>query len=84
MSSLGECSKWGLGGSFGFLPDPAVAPENFLNKSVQQLIKISTQFELDSIGRDLRTDLVIVALNFAERPASQNQAMRKYQYLSFR
>lgn len=85
---FGECSSWavwdmGPGDSFRCLPDQTVAPEYFLNKSVKQLNKISTQSELDSIGRDLRTDLILVALNFAERPANQKQAMRKYQYPSF-
>lgn len=85
---FGECSSWaiwdmGAGDSFRFLPDPAEAPKYFLNKSIQKLNRIASQTDLDSIGRDLRTDLILVALNFAERPENQKLAMQRFKYASF-
>lgn len=84
----GKCSSWAVWnvGScehVRYLPSPQLDPKAFINRSVIRLNVISSQEELDKLGWNLRNDVVLVALNFAERPETRFEATRELTHAAF-
>ncbi|WJY94131.1 hypothetical protein CFELI_02445 [Corynebacterium felinum] len=82
--SFGQCASWAvwkLGSSdhSRYAPEPLVAPDFHLNVAVAQLNAFSTTEEL----ADLHTDVVLVALNFAQRDGATKQAIDGLSFHAF-
>lgn len=75
----GECASWaiwklGVCEHLRYTPHLLTAPTFHLNKAVQTLNAIATEQDFDTFAGDLHTDVVLVALNFAERDIATKQA----------
>ena len=87
-SKYGQCSSWAVWNQgaceyLRFEPDAEAAPGFFLNTSVRKLNAICSQRDLDGLGWRLNPNVVLVALNFAERDERTKAATAGIHYHAF-
>ena len=87
-AKYGQCSSWAVWNQgaceyLGFEPDAGAAPGFFVNTSVRKLNAICSQRDLDGLGWRLNPNVVLVALNFAERDERTKAATAGIDYHAF-
>lgn len=87
-ATYGQCSSWavwrqGSAEHIRFQPAPTTAPDFWLNAAVKQLAGVASQQDLDTLGWQLNPNVVLVALNFAERDAATKEATKALPYHAF-
>ena len=87
-AKYGQCSSWAVWNQgaceyLRFEPDAEAAPGFFLNTSVRKLNAICSQRDLDGLGWRLNPNVVLVALNFAERDERTKAATAGIDYHAF-
>lgn len=79
----GLCGSWAVWNESTWHPDPIRAPQLKLDSVVRTFAGVRSQHHLDSDLPSLRTDLVLVALNFAERAADITDVTDNLSFASF-
>ena len=87
-AKYGDCSSWafwkiGACENQRFAPDPETAPKFFLNSSVRDLNKIASKADYESVAKPIRIDVVLLALNFAERDENTKKATTPFAFHAF-
>lgn len=80
---FGLCGSWAVWNETTWHPDPIRAPKLKLDSVVRTFAKVRSQQGLDNDLPSLRTDLVLVALNFAERAADITAVTDRLSFASF-
>ena len=80
---FGLCGSWAVWNETTWHPDPIRAPKLKLDSVVRTFAKVRSQQGLDNDLPSLRTDLVLVALNFAERAADITAVTDRLSLASF-
>nr|WP_288869469.1 hypothetical protein [uncultured Corynebacterium sp.] len=79
----GLCGSWAVWNETTWHPDPIRAPKLKLDSVVRTFAEVRSQQRLDNDLPSLRTDLVLVALNFAERAADITNVAAGLSFASF-
>lgn len=79
----GLCGSWAVWNESTWHPDPIRAPQLKLDSVVRTFGEVRSQQQLDTELPSLRTDLVLVALNFAERAAGITAVTDRLSFASF-
>lgn len=79
----GLCGSWAVWNESTWHPDPIRAPQLVLDSVVRTFAGVRSQHHLDSDLPSLRTDLVLVALNFAERAPDITDVTDNLSFASF-
>ena len=79
----GLCGSWTVWNESTWHPDPIRAPQLILDSVVRTFAGVRSQHHLDTELPSLRTDLVLVALNFAERAAGITAVTDRLSFASF-
>lgn len=87
-ATYGQCSSWavwrqGAAEHIRFQSAPTPAPDFWLNTAVRDLAAVSSQEDLEALKWRLNPNVVIVALNFAERDAATKEATKALPYHVF-
>ena len=79
----GLCGSWTVWNESPWSPDSIRAPQLKLDSVVRTFGEVRSQQQLDTELPSLRTDLVLVALNFAERAAGITAVTDRLSFASF-
>ena len=79
----GLCGSWAVWNETTWHPDTTRAPKLKLDSVVRTFGDVRSQHHLDNDLPSLRTDLVLVALNFAERAADITAVTDRLSFASF-
>lgn len=79
----GLCGSWTVWNESPWSPDSIRAPQLKLDSVVRTFGEVRSQQQLDTELPSLRTDLVLVALNFAERAAGITAVADRLSFASF-
>lgn len=84
----GDCSSWALWRISAcenqrFAPAPVNAPKFFLNSFVQDLNRVASESAYGALAKQIHTDIVLVALNFAERDEQTKKATQDLAFHAF-
>lgn len=79
----GLCGSWTMWNESPWSPDSIRAPQLKLDSIVRTFGEVRSQQQLDTELPSLRTDLVLVALNFAERAAGITAVTDRLSFASF-
>lgn len=79
----GLCGSWAVWNESTWHPDPIRAPQLVLDSVVRTFAGVRSQHHSDSDLPSLRTDLVLVALNFAERAPDITDVTDNLSFASF-